>query len=153
MTDWSCINFRQLCLWFGHNTYAWCEPIMTLKLSLPEGKWSRRKQVVRKRCKRSEASLTPNWNTIKLFQHCLPVWLTYSIQQQLSVLLDPTTHTLDTATQWGIERLVQRWNVCLPLLSKQYYMKLRSFRCNEASNPDLWFTEIRRFSPYWCLFY
>ena len=39
--------------------------------------------------------------------------------------------TVDTATQWGIECLVQRWNVRLPLLSKQYYLKLRSFRCNK----------------------
>ena len=49
-------------------------------------------QVVCKWCKTSEASLIPNRNTIKLFQNCLPVWLTSSIHQQLSVLLDPTTH-------------------------------------------------------------
>ena len=44
----------------------------------------------------------------------------------------PQHTTLDTATQWGIEWLVQRWNVCLPLVSKQYYLRLWSFRCNKT---------------------
>ena len=47
----------------------------------------------------------------------------------------PQHTTLDTAPQWGIELLVQKWNVCLPLLSKQHYLKLRSFRCNQLCRP------------------
>ena len=46
------------------------------------------------------------------------------------------THSL----KWPI--CMQRWNVCLPLLSKQYHLKLQSFRCNKMLEPLLlkWLT-------------
>ena len=40
------------------------------------------------------------------------------------------THSLE----WPIH--MQTWNVCLPLLSKQYYLKVRSFSCNKLWSND-----------------
>ena len=64
-------------------------------------------------------------------------WMTHSLKWPIqlndpftwkSLSADPftwMTHSLE----WSIH--MQRWNVCLPLLSKQYCLKLRSFRCNK----------------------
>ena len=109
-------------------------------------------------------SPTPNRNTIRLFQNCL-AWrsiISLKFVQCPHHVFKPSRErksccvygeipfnstclccwtlkhtTLDTATQWGIEWLVQRWNVRLPLLSKQYYLKLRSFRCNENAKKSV----------------
>ena len=70
-----------------------------------------------------------------IHSHDLFNWMTHSLESpfQQAHSLEWPIHLNDPFTwmthsiEWPI--CVQRWNVCPPLLSKQYYLKLWSFRC------------------------